>query len=321
MQFETCYEKKAFFRVISGLHSSISIHLCADYLLPGIGPFSAVRWGPNLHEFMRRFHDSTTNGEGGDRLSNLYFTYSVLLRALVKAAPRLTSEKYSTGDVFEDEGSRHDVQKFLNRVADSPSRFDEQKLFSGEPEQAQALKEEFRLHFRNISRIMDCVGCQKCRLWGKLQTQGIGTALKILFSDIHTIEDLKLQRSEIVSLWQAFGRISSSLVKLAQFRRMMVDGGGDSDGGSVPTSFVLNNKPPVMFSTTPDRKRLELWVICFSVTLLEFFLEKKKYWQRLPSCFCNPFFLPRFQNSASILFFIEITADWRIDDTVVYSWP
>jgi ERO1-like protein beta len=28
---------------------------------------------------------------------------------------------------------------------------------------------------------MDCVGCDKCRLWGKIQTTGLGTALKILF--------------------------------------------------------------------------------------------------------------------------------------------
>lgn len=33
---------------------------------------------------------------------------------------------------------------------------------------------------------MDCVGCDKCRLWGKLQTHGMGTALKILFSDLPT---------------------------------------------------------------------------------------------------------------------------------------
>lgn len=46
----------------------------------------------------------------------------------------------------------------------------------------QVLKEEFKSHFRNISRIMDCVGCDKCRLWGKLQVTGLGTALKLLFS-------------------------------------------------------------------------------------------------------------------------------------------
>jgi phosphoribosylaminoimidazole-succinocarboxamide synthase len=46
----------------------------------------------------------------------------------------------------------------------------------------QVLKAEFKNHFRNISRIMDCVGCDKCRLWGKTQITGLGTALKLLFS-------------------------------------------------------------------------------------------------------------------------------------------
>ena len=45
----------------------------------------------------------------------------------------------------------------------------------------QVLKEEFKQRFRNVSRIMDCVGCDKCRLWGKVQTTGLGTALKVLF--------------------------------------------------------------------------------------------------------------------------------------------
>lgn len=30
-------------------------------------------------------------------------------------------------------------------------------------------QEDIRLAFLNISRIMDCVGCFKCRLWGKVQ--------------------------------------------------------------------------------------------------------------------------------------------------------
>lgn len=82
--------------------------------------------------------------------------------------------------------------------------------------QARLLKEEFRQHFRNISRIMDCVGCDKCKLWGKLQTQGLGTALKILFSGkfdksipvIHENSNKRffLERTEIVALINAFGR-------------------------------------------------------------------------------------------------------------------
>uniref|UniRef100_A0A8C2YB87 ERO1-like protein alpha n=1 Tax=Coturnix japonica TaxID=93934 RepID=A0A8C2YB87_COTJA len=36
-------------------------------------------------------------------------------------------------------------------------------------------QEEVRLHFKNISKIMDCVGCFKCRLWGKLQVSSVST--------------------------------------------------------------------------------------------------------------------------------------------------
>lgn len=53
-------------------------------------------------------------------------------------------------------------------------------MFQGED--ARNLKLEFRDHFRNVSRIMDCVGCEKCKLWGKVQITGLGTALKVLFS-------------------------------------------------------------------------------------------------------------------------------------------
>lgn len=40
----------------------------------------------------------------------------------------------------------------------------------------------FLLSTWHCSALMDCLGCEKCRLWGKLQVLGLGTALKILFS-------------------------------------------------------------------------------------------------------------------------------------------
>jgi hypothetical protein len=93
---------------------------------------------------------------------------------------------------------------------------------------ARALREEFRLHFMNISRIMDCVGCEKCRLWGKLQTHGMGTALKILFSDLPssyqnlaTRLPFNLSRNEVVALFQSFGRYSSSIYEVQEFRKAM----------------------------------------------------------------------------------------------------
>ena len=52
-----------------------------------------------------------------------------------------------------------------------PSTFDESVLFNGSPDEMHALKEAFRAKFRNITLIMDCVSCDKCRLWGKLQVR------------------------------------------------------------------------------------------------------------------------------------------------------
>ena len=36
------------------------------------------------------------------------------------------------------------------------------------------LLDEMRSRLRNVSRLMDRVGCGRCRLWGKLQVQGLG---------------------------------------------------------------------------------------------------------------------------------------------------
>ena len=44
------------------------------------------------------------------------------------------------------------------------------------------LQETFRSRFRNITRIMDCVTCDKCRVWGKLQILGLGTSIKLLLT-------------------------------------------------------------------------------------------------------------------------------------------
>jgi ERO1-like protein beta len=72
------------------------------------------------------------------------------------------------------------MDKIIGAASASPQTFDETLLFNSKDK--VQLKAEFKDHFRNVTRIMDCVSCEKCRLWGKLQTSGLGTALKILFS-------------------------------------------------------------------------------------------------------------------------------------------
>jgi len=236
---EKCLEKRIFYRLVSGLHTSINVHLCAIYLHKGIlgGPDF---WGPNVEEFKRRFDPATTWNQGPQWLKNLYFTYLVELRAIAKAAPYLEKELFYAGiSQRDDEETKGAVLTLLNAASDFKHHFDETILFRGDPLEAKKLKEEFQLKFRNITKIMDCVGCDKCRLWGKVQTKALGTALKILFSGDSIVEaaaknNFYLSRSEIVSLFNGFARLSKSISEIENFRDLITkeqtNGSGSKNG-------------------------------------------------------------------------------------------
>lgn len=224
LEFEDeCLEKRVFYKVVSGMHASISTHLCWDFLNQTTG-----QWQPNLSCYINRLHKFP------DRISNLYFNYALLTRAVAKLGPYLSShEEYTfcTGDPAQDADTRAKVLAVTSKAANSVPGpvFDESLMFkNGE---GPSLKEDFRNRFRNVSRLMDCVGCDKCRLWGKLQTAGYGTALKVLFefanndapATTSTAGEIpfKLKRTELVALFNTYARLSSSLDAIQKFRAMV----------------------------------------------------------------------------------------------------
>ncbi|RZC45412.1 hypothetical protein C5167_038356 [Papaver somniferum] len=206
---EFCKEKKVLYKLISGLHSSISIHIAADYLLDE----AANVWGQNFQLMYDRVLQYP------DRVRNLYFTYLFVLRAVTKAADYLEQAEYITGNPTEDLKTKSLMKQLLYNPklqAACPIPFDEAKLWQGQS--GPELKQQIQKQFRNISALMDCVGCEKCRLWGKLQVLGLGTALKILFSvdgQDHVDQHLQLQRNEVIALGNLLNRLSES-VKLVR---------------------------------------------------------------------------------------------------------
>ena len=74
----SCLEERVFFRAISGLHSSISIHLSSQF--PSSQNSFLKTFEPNLQEFRRRFDHS----KGQAWLQNLFFVYLLELRAISK---------------------------------------------------------------------------------------------------------------------------------------------------------------------------------------------------------------------------------------------
>lgn len=104
---------------------------------------------------------------------------------------------------------------------------------------------------------MDCVGCDKCRLWGKVQTAGFGTALKVLFEfgDEDTTKPKPLmRRTELVALINTLDKISSAMKALEEFRIMLAS---EQEGASVvetkqKVQSMMESKAEVDFSDLND---------------------------------------------------------------------
>lgn len=210
---DVCLEKRVFYRIVSGLHASISIHICDEFLDTETGV-----WGPSEKCFRFRIANYP------ERLQNLYFDYVLFLRALARIGEQVASQPNFTisspGNEIDDLASKEQFGHLLASATRLKPTFDEHTMFAG-PD-AAGLREEFKHRFRNITSIMDCVGCDKCRLWGKLQTSGVATALKILFAyddqDNSKGAYQSLKRSELVALVNTANRFAESLKAVERFR-------------------------------------------------------------------------------------------------------
>lgn len=208
---EVCTEKQIFYRLISGMHASIAVHLSNEYLNPQTGEYY-----PNLKAFMERV------GAFNDRLSNIYFNYALVSTAIAKLntiSPVIDSIKRDEGEIAFDQLMDYEAPlDALTTVFSQSKLIDTSSLFDPEVV-GPTLKDEFRARFRNVSAIMDCVGCDRCRMWGKVQTIGYGTALKILF-ETDEDKDISFKRTELVALFNTFDRLSKSIQSINNFKKL-----------------------------------------------------------------------------------------------------
>ena len=201
-----CREERVFNRLISGMHTSITSHLVKKACLKQSPDGECLAWGTDWDAFKARV------GDHPDRIENLYFSYLFMLRAVLKAEPQLKHFDFDAGNPAEAERSRALLGNLLHSAmeTDRPclsvtrTPFDESTLFVGSK---QSRMGPMKAALQNITAIMDCVGCDKCKLWGKLQTQGIGVALKLLFQD----KSVVLSRNEVIALVNTLARFSQSV--------------------------------------------------------------------------------------------------------------
>eukprot|EP01087_Luapelamoeba_hula_P021741 TRINITY_DN7663_c0_g1_i1.p1 TRINITY_DN7663_c0_g1~~TRINITY_DN7663_c0_g1_i1.p1 ORF type:complete len:425 (+),score=32.00 TRINITY_DN7663_c0_g1_i1:1263-2537(+) len=202
-----CFQERVLYKLMSGLHTSVSTHLSAYYTPTRLDGSRTIQYTPSLMEFQRRILP--------ERVHNLYFAYLFVLRAISKAAVPLKAMEYSTGDIEE----QRQVSRLMNALVESPLMctltFDETNMFSS-PEKMV----EFAHYFKNITQLMDCVACEQCALWGKVQILGLGTALKLLMRDYDWTSSLGLpiQRNELIALINTARQFSLSIQLIEQLK-------------------------------------------------------------------------------------------------------
>ena len=233
-------EQRLYNRFISGLHSSISLHIAHSYCLE-MSPTivgECQMWGLNDTMAYDRVLKHT------DRVENLYVAFSLLLRAVVKAGGAISAAVPEQLDDIQQQISRYPdeddslllttywseslLPEIMTLPQKCPNTFNESSLLSDilvdadgvdHDESTKARKSELQRRFQHLTSIMQCVGCDRCKLWGTLQTLGIGTALRILFHDDNSNGTIILSRQEAVALVNTLERLSSSLVYAYEFRK------------------------------------------------------------------------------------------------------
>ena len=208
-------EERVYNRIISGLHSSISLHIAHSYCLEMDQDQIAEckEWGMNSSAARERVLDHK------DRMENLYAVFAILLRAVQKAGSAVTTAVPNQDPLFSASLTEwtHTLLPQVSTLAQScPLTFDETSLFLG-GEDAGPKRIELQKRFKHLLQIMECVGCDRCRLWGTLQTIGIGTALKVLLDDSSS-QIVSLSRQEAVALVHTLERFSSALKYASEFQ-------------------------------------------------------------------------------------------------------
>jgi len=109
-----------------------------------------------------------------ERLDNLYVAFAVMLRAVVKAGDAITAAVPPAGAAM-GEGRREWETRLLPGIRAlgeaCPTSFDETSLLEGDGEGLR--REMLQARFEHLGRIMRCVGCDRCKLWGTLQARGL----------------------------------------------------------------------------------------------------------------------------------------------------
>ncbi|KMZ93042.1 endoplasmic reticulum oxidoreductin [Plasmodium vivax Mauritania I] len=211
-----CHEMKSFYKIISGMQSNIAIlsaeyhYLKNDFVFGDMHTDDVMKsdyFKKQNYEYSMQFFKEKI-ALYPERIENLYFTFAILLRAMCRLKSLVSQCKCNSGHAQNDKEALEMLNDLLGSFYHSCAS--EQFLEPIFPTQGK----EILAKFMNITNILDCVPCVKCRLHGKLKT----TALQIALVEGMSYEHIgSLERNEITALINSLYYFADSIIILNKF--------------------------------------------------------------------------------------------------------
>ena len=149
-----CSDETLLYQAISGLHASVNMHVATNYI-----DVEKNLSYPNHTMYLNSV------GRHEDRIKNLHLLFALVVRSINLVHDQLISNDYTTG-LCEDQDQMTAVyitDLLTQTIGECSTSFNEDQFL-----QDKQVLEEIQNKFYNISRVFDCIGCDKCRLNGKL---------------------------------------------------------------------------------------------------------------------------------------------------------
>lgn len=228
-----CDVDNTLYKLVSGVHTSISIHLCRRWC-----DAKNLAWRSNKECYMDRV------GNFEDRIDNFLFLNKLVILALKRSVDAFQSHPRLDVAILRRR-ARHDSAKKIEELVSVLKRWTPNKevtfpmgSFSG---MTLSSTPEFE---KTVSKIFDCIECIRCRLWGKLQLKGLKTAIDIAAKSEH--QELIVSENALVSLINLANNLFRSMEFMCDFE-CMKRGGARRGGFPVPTFSTLAISAAVSF--------------------------------------------------------------------------
>ncbi|OIR58004.1 MAG: endoplasmic oxidoreductin-1 [Amphiamblys sp. WSBS2006] len=181
--------------LVSGLQASVSTHIAYSYYYR-----EKKEWGRNIPLYKERV------GDHPDRQRNLDLLYTVLLRAFI-----LGTEKIK--EASRSESAKNLIEEISTHIGciycdSTENKCDKPEHALEKTNLTERDTDAFQQALENAIVTIECVSCEKCRMWGKIQVQGIAAALRLITKKG---ENIQLLRTETVTFLSVFGRLSESI--------------------------------------------------------------------------------------------------------------